>query len=195
MKIGLMGGTFDPVHIGHLIAAQSVCEELGLNEVWFMPTSVPPHKEQAPGASPEQRWKMVCLAAEGHPSFKPSDIELRKGGVSYSIETVTMLRSQYPDYEFFYIIGADMVQYLPKWHKINELIRLVTFVGLHRPGYETEIEGLPAPIRQAVRSVRMPQIELSSTWIRQRRAAGQSVRYMVPDRVNDYIEVNRLYEA
>lgn len=195
MKIGLMGGTFDPVHIGHLIAAQSVCEELGLDEVWFMPSSVPPHKEQAPGASPEQRWKMVCLAVEGHPCFKSSDIELRKGGVSYSIETVTMLRSQYPEHDFFYIIGADMVQYLPKWHKINELIRLVTFVGLHRPGYETGIDQLPADIRQAVRSAHMPQMELSSTWIRQRRAAGRSVRYMVPDRVNDYIEVNRLYEA
>lgn len=195
MRIGLMGGTFDPVHIGHLIAAQSACEELGLHEVWFMPTSVPPHKEQAPGASPEQRWQMVCLAVEDHPSFKPSDVELCKGGVSYSIETVLMLRSRYPEHEFFYIIGADMVQYLPKWHRIDELITLVTFVGLHRPGYETGYDELPAPIRKAVHSACMPQIELSSTEIRQRRAEGRSVRYMVPDRVNDYIEVNRLYEA
>lgn len=195
MKIGLMGGTFDPVHIGHLIAAQSVCEELELDEVWFMPTFVPPHKEQAPGASPEQRWQMVCLAVEGHPTFKPSDVELRKGGVSYSIETVLMLRSRHPEHEFYYIIGADMVQYLPKWHRIDELITLVTFVGLRRPGYEIGYDELPASIRKAVRSASMPQIELSSTGIRQRRAEGRSVRYMVPDRVNDYIEVNRLYEA
>ncbi|MBU7319801.1 nicotinate-nucleotide adenylyltransferase [Paenibacillus oleatilyticus] len=195
MKVGLMGGTFDPVHIGHLIAAQNVCERLELDEVWFMPTNVPPHKEQAPGASPRQRLEMVELAVEGHPHFRASDMELRKGGVSYSIETVTMLRAQHPGDRFTYIIGADMVRYLPKWYKIDELVRLVTFAGLQRPGYDTGYEGLPDAIRQAVKLVPMPQIELSSTLIRQRRASGQSVRYMVPDRVNHYIEVNRLYEA
>ncbi len=195
MKVGLMGGTFDPVHIGHLIAAQSVCERLELDEVWFMPTNVPPHKEQAPGASPRQRLEMVELAVEGHPHFRASDMELRKGGVSYSIETVTMLRAQHPGYRFTYIIGADMVRYLPKWYKIGELVRLVTFAGLQRPGYETGYEGLPEAIRQAVKLVPMPQVELSSTLIRLRRASGRPVRYMVPDRVNHYIEVNRLYEA
>ncbi|MCM3267224.1 nicotinate-nucleotide adenylyltransferase [Paenibacillus elgii] len=195
MKVGLMGGTFDPVHIGHLVAAQSVCERLELDEVWFMPTNVPPHKEQAPGASPRQRLEMVELAVEGHQHFRASDMELRKGGVSYSIETVTMLRAQHPGDRFTYIIGADMVRYLPKWYKIDELVRLVTFAGLQRPGYDTGYEGLPDAIRQAVKLVPVPQIELSSTLIRQRRALGQSVRYMVPDRVNHYIEVNRLYEA
>ncbi|MGG2199261.1 nicotinate-nucleotide adenylyltransferase [Paenibacillus validus] len=195
MKVGIMGGTFDPIHIGHLLAAQSVCEELGLDEVWFMPTNVPPHKEQTQGATARQRLEMVRLAVEGHEAFRASDIELVKGGVSYSIETVSLLRERYPDHRFYYIIGADMVQYLPKWHRIDELVRLVTFVGLQRPGFDADLEELPAPMKEAVMLASMPQIELSSTLIRERRAAGRPVRYMVPDRVNNYIEVNRLYET
>ncbi|TVY09055.1 nicotinate-nucleotide adenylyltransferase [Paenibacillus cremeus] len=195
MKVGLMGGTFDPVHIGHLLAAQSVCEEAGLDEVWFMPTNVPPHKEQTPGATPKQRLDMVSLAVEGHPKFRATDFELRKGGVSYSIETVTMLCEQYPEYHFYYIIGADMVRYLPKWFKIDELVKLVTFVGLERPGFDPGVNELPEKIRESLLMVRMPQIELSSTMIRERRAMNLSVRYMVPDRVNEYIEVNQLYDA
>lgn len=195
MKIGLMGGTFDPIHIGHMIAAQCVCEEFGLDEVWFMPTYVSPHKEQAPGASPEQRWDMVCLAVEGHPQFRPCKIELEKGGISYSTETVSLLRRQYPEYHFYYIIGADMVEYLPKWHKIDELLEMVTFVGLRRPGFQIEGSGLPERMLSAVKIATMRQVEVSSTWIRQRRALGQTVRYLVPDKVNEYIEVNCLYET
>ncbi|WP_159886504.1 nicotinate-nucleotide adenylyltransferase [Paenibacillus puerhi] len=195
MKIGLMGGTFDPIHIGHLLAAQSVCEELGLDEVWFMPANVPPHKERPVGAAPHQRLEMVRLAIEGHDRFRTTAVELEKGGVSYSIETVLLLRNQYPGHDFYYIIGADMVRYLPKWVRIDELTGLVTFVGLQRPGYEAGLDGLPQHIRAAVRLASMPQIELSSTLIRERKAAGLPVRYMVPDRVNHYIEVNRLYET
>jgi len=195
MKIGLMGGTFDPIHIGHLLAAQSVCEELELDEVWFMPANVPPHKEQSTGsAAAQQRLEMVRLAVAGHDRFRTTAVELEKGGVSYSIETVLLLREQHPGFDFYYIIGADMVRYLPKWVRIDELAKLVTFVGLQRPGYDAGTEELPPHIRAAVRLASMPQIELSSTLIRERRAAGLPVRYMVPDRVNEYIEVNRLYE-
>ncbi|MCZ8518668.1 MULTISPECIES: nicotinate-nucleotide adenylyltransferase [Paenibacillus] len=195
MKIGLMGGTFDPIHIGHLLAADSVSTALELDEVWFMPTNVPPHKDRKPGATAAQRLEMVRLAVEGHPRFRVSDVELRMGGISYSIDTVSMLREEHPGYAFHYIIGADMVQYLPKWYRIEELIGLVTFIGLERPGYSTGYDTLPGPIREAVRLVPMPQIELSSTEIRQRRAEGLSARYRVPDRVNEYIEVNSLYET
>lgn len=195
MKVGIMGGTFDPIHIGHLLAAQSVCEELGLDEIWFVPTNVPPHKEQTQGATAQQRWDMVRLAVEGHEAFRASDIELVKGGVSYSIETVRLLRDRYPSYRFYYIIGADMVQYLPKWYRIEELLRLVTFVGLQRPGFDAGLEELPEHMKDAVVLASMPQIEMSSTLIRERRAAGRTVRYMVPDRVNHYIEENRLYET
>ncbi|MCZ8511120.1 nicotinate-nucleotide adenylyltransferase [Paenibacillus filicis] len=195
MKVGLMGGTFDPIHIGHLIAAQCALEAAGLDEVWFMPTNVPPHKKQLPGATPEQRWEMVNAAVEGHPAFRAIDVELRKGGVSYSVDTVKLLMQLYPGHRFHYIVGADMVQYLPKWYKIEELANLVVFIGLSRPGYGTEEEALPEPIRDSVRMARMPLIEISSTEIRKRLAEGRPVRYLVPDRVNQYIEVNRLYES
>jgi nicotinate-nucleotide adenylyltransferase len=195
MKVGIMGGTFDPVHIGHLIAAQSAAEAIGLDEVWFLPTNVPPHKPQSQGASALQRWEMVCLALAGHPSFKPEDVELRKGGISYSIDTVKQLLSEYPDYRFHYIIGADMVGYLPKWYRIEELAELVTFIGLERPGFTASLEELPETIRRSVVAAPMPRIELSSTDIRARRRSGRTIRYLVPDAVNDYIEVNRLYEA
>ena len=193
MKVGIMGGTFDPIHIGHLIAAQIACEQAGLDEVWFMPTNVPPHKENAPLASAEQRLQMVKLAVDAHPYFRPLDIELRKGGISYTIDTVKLLREEQPGIHFSYIIGADMVQFLPKWYKIEELTALITFIGLMRPGYILDLEDLPVHIQQAVRLAEMPLIELSSTRIRSRKAKGQSIRYMVPDRVYEYIEENGIY--
>ncbi|UQZ86939.1 Nicotinate-nucleotide adenylyltransferase [Paenibacillus konkukensis] len=193
MKVGIMGGTFDPIHTGHLIAAQSACEQAKLDEVWFMPTNVPPHKSEAPGASARQRWEMVALAVEGNPRFKPVDLELKKGGVSYSIDTVKLLTQTYPGIHFYYIIGADMVQYLPKWYKIGELVQLVSFIGLQRPGYEVEISSLPAAVREALIMAQMPLMELSSTNIRERLSRGLPVRYRVPDSVNDYIEVNGIY--
>jgi nicotinate-nucleotide adenylyltransferase len=195
MKVGIMGGTFDPVHIGHLIAAQHACEQAELDEVWFMPTNVPPHKEQGAIASPEQRWDMVCRAVEEHSHFRPFDIELKKGGISYSIDTVTELLQRYPQIHFAYIIGADMVQYLPKWYKIDELVQKITFIGLQRPGYVWDMSVLPEAIRQAVIPVEMPLIELSSSMIRKRQSEGKSVRYLVPDRVYEYMVVNRIYES
>lgn len=195
MKVGIMGGTFDPIHIGHLIAAELACEQAELDEVWFMPTNVPPHKEHAPLASAEQRLQMVKLAVDSHPYFRPLDIELRKGGISYTIDTVKLLREEQPGIHFSYIIGADMVQFLPKWYKIEELSSLVAFIGLMRPGYILDLEDLPAHIQQAVSLAEMPLIELSSTRIRNRKAKGQSIRYMVPDRVYEYIEENGIYGA
>lgn len=193
MKVGIMGGTFDPIHIGHLIAAQHAYEQAGLDEVWFMPTNVPPHKEHAPKASAEQRLHMVKLAVESHPYFRPLDIELRKGGISYSIDTVKLLLQEHPGIHFSYIIGADMVQFLPKWYQIGELVQLISFIGLKRPGYILDLEDLPEQVQAAVTLAEMPLMELSSTRIRNRIANGQSIRYMVPDCVYEYIEENGIY--
>lgn len=195
MKVGLMGGTFDPIHIGHLVAAECAAETAGLDEVWFMPTNVPPHKDRAPGATPKQRLEMVRLATDGHPKFRTSDIELAKGGISYSVETVSLLKQRYPEHSFYYIIGADMIRYLPKWYKIEELVRMVRFIGLNRPGYEPDLAEADELVRQAVQLAEMPPIDLSSTCIRSRSASALSIRYLVPDRVREYIEVNRIYET
>lgn len=195
MRIGLMGGTFDPIHIGHLAAAEYAREAAGLDEVWFMPALTPPHKDKPDkGAAPEQRLEMVNLAAQGHPAFQLCDIEIRKGGISFSVDTVRLLKKRYPEHEFYFIIGADMVQYLPKWYKIDELLQMVVFIGLRRPGYVMEDGELPPGISErAVVIYDMPQIEVSSTWIRSRIDQGQSIRYWVPEAVREYIEVNRLY--
>ncbi|MEW9701543.1 nicotinate-nucleotide adenylyltransferase [Paenibacillus sp. SI8] len=195
MLVGIMGGTFDPIHTGHLIAAERARVEVGLDEVWLMPAGVPPHKPNPPKATTRQRWEMVCLAAEGNPFFRGIDIEISKGGVSYSIETVELLRLQYPDTDFVYIIGADMVLYLPKWHRIDDIVRQIRFVGLARPGYELDLDKIPPHIRSAVTIVPMPLVEISSTAIREERLRGGSVRYLVTEAVHDYMEVNRLYEA
>ncbi|MCR8645733.1 nicotinate-nucleotide adenylyltransferase [Paenibacillus sp. N1-5-1-14] len=195
MRIGIMGGTFDPIHIGHLIAAERARVDGGLDEVWFMPTFVPPHKERAPLGSPEQRLEMVRLATEENPHFKACDFELRKGGVSYSIYTVEQLTAAHPAYSFYYIIGGDMVQYLPKWFEIDRLVTKVKFLGLDRGGYVIDHDQLPAQISSVVTMVEMPNIELSSTFIRSKVHAGDSIRYLVTESVNTYIKECGLYES
>ncbi|RTE08521.1 nicotinate-nucleotide adenylyltransferase [Paenibacillus whitsoniae] len=195
MRVGIMGGTFDPIHTGHLIAAERARVEAGLDEIWLMPANVPPHKTNKPRATSHERWEMVCLAAEGNPFFRGIDIEIHKGGVSYSIDTIELLQRQYPEHEFAYIIGADMVEYLPQWHRIDDIVRLIHFIGLARPGYSLELNALPEAIRTRVQLVPMPMVEISSTAIRKYRAEQASVRYLVPDKVLHYMEVNRLYES
>ena len=193
--MGIMGGTFDPIHLGHLIAAERVYEKLGLDEVRFMPSHQPPHKSSGRGASPEQRFEMVKRAIAGHPSFVVSDDELKRGGTSYSIDTVSEIAVREPRVELFYIIGADMVMFLPKWYRIADLVERVTFVGVQRPGHDLRMDDLPLFIRQAVQLVTMPAIEISSTMIRVLRREGRSIRYLVPDTVHGYIKENQLYES
>jgi nicotinate-nucleotide adenylyltransferase len=193
MRVGIMGGTFDPIHTGHLIVGERARVGAGLDQVWFMPTNISPHKRGAPIASAAQRWDMVCRAIEGNPHFFPTDIEIQKGGVSYSIDTIELLIERHPDAQFAYIIGADMVQYLPKWHRIEEIVQKVRFVGLERPGCQLQMDLLPATIQAVLQMVFMPQVDISSSAIRQERQNRGSIRYWVPDQVYEYIEVNGLY--
>lgn len=195
MRVGIMGGTFDPVHMGHLLAAECARDAAAFDEVWFMPSHVPPHKPDAPLAAPEERLAMVRLAIKGHPDFRASDIELCKGGMSYTAETVELLAERYPGWEFSYIIGADMVMYLPKWYRIADIARRISFVGLQRPGFELKPQTLPGYIRDRLTLVSMPLMDISSTDIRRRRGLGQSIRYLVPDAVRVYIEGKGLYEG
>lgn len=191
-KVGIMGGAFDPIHLGHLLAAEAAREQHGLDEVWFMPSHIPPHKHQA-GVSGEQRLAMVKAAIQSHPHFRPLDIELRRGGVSYTVDTIKELRGEYPDLELYFIIGADMVNYLPKWEGIEELTDMITFIGLQRPGSFLELDTLPPFIQEAVLLADMPLVDISSSLIRKRISGGHSVRYMVPETVYDYIVRSGLY--
>ncbi|GIP48302.1 Nicotinate-nucleotide adenylyltransferase [compost metagenome] len=191
-KIGIMGGAFDPIHLGHLLAAEAAREQYHLEEVWFMPSHIPPHKHQA-GVSGQQRLEMVEAAIASHPAFKPLDIELRRGGVSYTVETIREIRSLHPDLEFYFIIGADMVNYLPKWEGIEDLAGMLSFIGLQRPGSFLELDALPPFIQEAVQLAEMPLVDISSSLIRSRLSAGRSIRYMVPDVVYEYMTRSGLY--
>ncbi|WP_144939327.1 nicotinate-nucleotide adenylyltransferase [Paenibacillus sp. 32O-W] len=193
MLIGIMGGTFDPIHTGHLVAAETALEEAGLDEVWFMPANIPPHKPNTPLASPDQRLEMVRLAIDSHPSYRAVDVELTRGGTSYTYDTVTRLQQLYPDHRFHYIIGADMVMYLPKWHQIEKLSEMVTFLGVGRPGFDIDLEALPSHLRSRIKLMTMPAMEISSTDIRERIRNGRSIRYRVPDSVRLYIERSGIY--
>jgi len=194
-KIGIMGGTFDPIHIGHLIAADNAREQCSLDEVWFIPTYRPPLKDNAPGVSSERRMQMVELAVAGNPAFRAVDIELKRGGVSYSYDTVQELQRLYPQHSFSYIIGSDRINDLAKWHRIEQLAALVTFIGLERPDEPIQLESLPSYLRQRVHLCAMPAIGISSTAIRSRRSSGQSVQYMVPEPVFQFIGRHALYES
>lgn len=183
-RIGILGGTFDPPHIGHLIIAEEARVALKLEEVWFIPTSAPPHKEASTDA--EARVEMTKLAIEDNPYFKVNTIEIERSGKSYTIDTIEILKEENPDAEFYFIIGADMVEYLPHWERIDELVNLIRFVGVKRSGFELISE-------YDILKVDIPLIEISSTMLRSRLREKRSVKYIVPDAVYSYIKGERLY--
>jgi len=188
-----MGGTFDPIHIGHLLAAETALDVCQLDEVWFIPTNVPPLKEGTQGVDAEKRLLLVRLAIAGEPRFKAHTIELERGGVSYSYDTIVELMVREPDCTFAYIIGSDRIHDLPKWHRIDELAELVRFIGVERPDEPIALERLPEQLRRRVDVIEMPPMGISSTDIRRRRMSGRSIRYMVSEPVYSEIMKEGLY--
>jgi nicotinate-nucleotide adenylyltransferase len=186
-KVGIIGGTFDPPHFGHLLIANDVLQKLGLDEVWFMPNRIPPHKQRDSLTPTEVRVELIQAAIETNPSFRLEYIELEREGPSYTYDTMLLLKDKHPDKSFYFIIGADMVEYLPKWYKIEELLNVVTFVGVKRPGYTFTT-------KYPVIEVETPQFEVSSTMIRKRIQKGLTSHYLVPEKVRRIIEEKRLYE-
>ncbi|MEH7178825.1 nicotinate-nucleotide adenylyltransferase [Neobacillus vireti] len=185
-KVGILGGTFDPPHYGHLLIANEVLSELNLDEIWFMPNQEPPHKQKSESVENIDRLQMLELSIEGNPAFKIEKIELERLGPSFTVDTMKILNERFPEHQFYFIIGADMIEYLPKWHMIDELIELVQFVGVERPKYSSETE-------YPITYVDIPAFEVSSSMIRKRVEQGRSVRYLLPDRVIDFIRENHLY--
>jgi nicotinate-nucleotide adenylyltransferase len=200
-KIGILGGSFDPIHIGHLIVAESIADRLRLDSVLFTPCHTPPHKDAANLSAGERRLRMVELAVDGNPRFRACDIELARGGISFSVDTVAALKSQHgQETEFYFIVGADSMVELDTWRECKRLLSLCKVVTAARPGWDLSSwqprEGLYtsgeiAALKGNVMDT--PLIGVSSTEIRRRRQAGESIRYLVPDPVEKYIVDNNLY--
>lgn len=186
-RLGVMGGSFNPIHHGHLVAAQRAAEQLKLDRLIFVPTAVSPLKDVHDLAQPPHRLRMVRLAIRGHRVFTASDVELKRGGTSYTFDTIESLAPKAE--EVFLIIGDDVVAGLPKWYRIHELAARVTFAVAARPGQFDP----PPPGPWQLRRLRTPLIEVSAAEIRQRVKRGLSVRYLTPHVVDLYIRRHGLY--
>lgn len=193
MRIGLYGGTFDPVHLGHLRAAENAREGLGLDLVVFLPSALPPHRG-APLTAAADRLAMARLATAPHPRFEAWDAELRRPGPSYTVETVAALLSERPQDAFLLVVGADTWPEMTTWRDPERLFSLVEVAVVDRPGFSSPAaEPPPFPGARRIHRVSGPALPISSTAIRERARQGLSVRYLVPDPVADYIAARRLY--
>jgi len=190
-RIGVMGGTFDPVHHGHLVAASEVAHDFTLDEVVFVPTGKPYQKDHRQVSPAEDRYLMTVIATASNPKFHVSRVDIDRGGPTYTIDTLRDLRAAAaPEDELFFITGADALAEILTWHDADELFTLAHFVGCTRPGHRLSGAGLPDG---KVSLVEIPALAISSTECRARVGAGQPVWYLVPDGVVQYIAKRRLY--
>ena len=201
MRLGLFGGTFDPVHYGHLLLADCCREQCRLDEVWFVPAAIPPHKQRelTPAAA---RLEMLELAIGGYEPFSVCRWEIERGGLSYTVETLAQVRSRRPDAELFFLLGGDALADLPGWREPGRICSLATLVVVRRPqSPEPDFTPLSSFVDEAgldrlrQHVVEMPQIELSSRALRERVGDRQSIRFRTPRAVEKYIETHELYRA
>lgn len=198
VKLGILGGTFDPIHYGHLIAAQEVLWALGLEQVLFVPAGVPPHKPGAVVSPAHHRVAMVELAVRGNPSFVVSRVDVDRPGPAYSVDMVRLLQEERgPEVEFYFIVGLDSLNEILSWHDPQRLISLAMLAVVMRPGYPmpdlARLERSVPGISQRVCFVPMPEIGISSSDLRHRVAIDQPIRYQLPEAVEAYIYRQGLY--
>ncbi|MBO0851764.1 MAG: nicotinate-nucleotide adenylyltransferase [Pseudonocardia sp.] len=189
-RIGVMGGTFDPIHHGHLVAASEVSFQFGLDEVIFVPTGQPWQKSNRVISAAEDRYLMTVVATASNPRFSVDRADIDRPGPTHTVDTLRELRDKYPDSQLFFITGADALAQILSWHKIDELFDLAHFVGVTRPGYELGDDHLPDG---SVTLIEVPAMAISSTNCRKRVREGRPVWYLVPDGVVQYISKRRLY--
>jgi nicotinate-nucleotide adenylyltransferase len=192
MRLGVMGGTFDPIHHGHLVAASEVQALYGLDEVVFVPTGRPWQKDEREVSAPEHRYLMTVVATASNPRFTVSRVDIDRPGLTYTIDTLRDLHAQRPDDELFFITGADALAQILSWKDAKELFDLAHFVGVTRPGYPLSESGLPG---DRVTLQEVPAMAISSTDCRARVERSEPVWYLVPDGVVQYINKYRLYAA
>lgn len=190
-RIGIMGGTFDPIHNGHLVAASEVQSVFGLDEVIFVPTGNQPFKQDRKVALAEHRYLMAVIATASNPRFSVSRVDIEREGMTYTIDTLRELREYHPDADFFFITGADVLPQILKWKNSEELWDMAHFVGVTRPGHRLDTSGLPA---DGITLVEVPAMAISSTDVRKRVMQGTSPWYLVPEGVVQYIAKYKLYK-
>ena len=199
MRLGIFGGTFDPVHQGHMVIAEQVMSELNLDHVFFVPAGIPPHKEASSvRASSEDRFAMVEAAVAGNERFSVDRVEVEAGRPMHSVETVAILKERSPEEEWFFIMGADEVSNLLAWKDPDRLLEQVVMVAATRPGYDlSKLDHLEAALRNFDRifPVECTRVDISATGIRRRMLQGKSIRYLVPEGVYAIIDQRRLYEG
>jgi nicotinate-nucleotide adenylyltransferase len=186
-RIGILGGTFNPIHIGHLAIAQMAQEKVKLDKVIFVPAFIPPHKTVTHLADAKDRLGMVRLAITGNPGFAVSDYEIKKGGRSFSVDTVSHFRRIYAGKaKLYFIIGGDSLASLPTWKSIDQLLKWVTFIAVNRPGYKRN--------HKSIRHISVEsELNIASSDLRKRVVQGKTIKYLVPEKVIRYIEQHKIY--
>ena len=198
MRLGILGGTFDPPHFAHLIMAEYTREQLDLDRILWVVTADPPHKQGQTISPVEHRLRMVGMMLADNPAFELSRIDVDRPGPHYTVDMVSILAAQYPGSALFFLMGADSLRDLPNWHNPARLIRLANLVVMERPGvvYDlAQLEALIPGLRDCVIIEDAPVIDISSSEIRVRAAAGRSIRYLLPANVETYIHAQGLYRT
>ena len=200
MKLGVLGGTFNPPHIGHLVCAQEAHDQLGLDRVVLMPAGQPPHKAIAADPGAEARHELCRLAIGGDERFAVSRLELDRPGRSWTVDTLKSLHDESPQDDLTFIVGGDMARSLPTWREPEAVLELATLAVAERAGAEREdirgeLRALPTARGERVRFFDMPRVDVSSSLVRERVATGRPIRYLVPDAVADAIAQNGWYRA
>lgn len=191
-RIGVMGGTFDPIHHGHLVAASEVASRYQLDEVVFVPTGEPSFKQDQDVTEAEHRYLMTVIATASNPRFTVSRVDIDRPGLTYTVDTLRDLKKQRPDADLFFISGADAISQILTWKNAKELWEMAHFVAVNRPGHQLTVEGIPAEV---VSTLEVPAMAISSTDCRSRSRNGDPVWYLVPDGVVQYIAKHKLYQS
>ncbi|MCA5893700.1 nicotinate-nucleotide adenylyltransferase [Isoptericola sp. NEAU-Y5] len=191
-RLGVMGGTFDPIHHGHLVAASEAASVLDLDEVVFVPTGKPTFKQHQRVTAAEDRYLMTVIATAANPQFTVSRVDIDRPGLTYTVDTLRDLHAQHPDADLYFISGADAIEQILTWKDAAQLWEMAHFVAVTRPGHQLTVDGLPA---DGVTTLEVPALAISSTDCRRRAQAGQPVWYLVPDGVVQYIAKHGLYRG
>ncbi|MEN6348549.1 MAG: nicotinate-nucleotide adenylyltransferase [Syntrophomonas sp.] len=197
-SLGILGGTFDPIHYGHLIAAEYARYEFKLDKVLVLPAAIPPHKDLRQVLDARYRYRMAELAVKNNPTLEISALEMERNGYSYTVDTVDYYRRRYPGQEIYFITGADSLYYMDTWKDIERLAGLCSFIVVTRPGYnvdreEKDLSDLPTALWDKMKQLQIPGLDISSSDIRRRISEGKPVKYLLPPEVEEYIRAEGLY--